>query len=115
MESVGADHDFACPPAEKGSPLAFADQVQPVISAEYHAGVLKGAIHPNAGHLFATFMTLPEAQVILDKHLGLSSVHVKDTRAYKFAQGRQLVFMKQDKAQLIDKLSRQYGKILGFD
>jgi ABC-type Fe3+ transport system substrate-binding protein len=101
--------------AEKQSPMVFADQIQPVISAEYHAGVLKGAAHPNIGYLFAAFMTTPEAQEILDKHLGLSSVHVKGTRAHKFAQGRELVFMKQDKAQLVDKLWREYGKILGFD
>jgi iron(III) transport system substrate-binding protein len=101
--------------AEKQSPMVFADQIQPVISAEYHAGVLKGAAHPSTGHLFAAFMTTPEAQEILDKYLGLSSVHVKGTRAHKFAQGRELVFMKQDKAQLVDKLSREYGKILGFD
>jgi len=101
--------------AEKQSPLVFAEQVQPVISAEYHAGVLKGALHPIAAHLFAAFLTTAEAQQILDKHLGLSSVHVKGTRAYQFAQGKELVFMKQDKAQMVDKLAREYGKILGFD
>ncbi len=101
--------------AEKQSPLVFAADVRPVISAEYHAGVIKGALHPGAGHLFAAFLTTAEAQQILDKHLGLSSVHVKGTRAQKFAQGKELVFMKQDKAELIDKLSREYGKILGFD
>ncbi|MGH7830489.1 MAG: ABC transporter substrate-binding protein, partial [Candidatus Binatia bacterium] len=37
---------------EKGAPLAFAEEVQPVISPEYHVGVLKGAPHPNTGHLF---------------------------------------------------------------
>jgi iron(III) transport system substrate-binding protein len=100
--------------AEKGSPLAFADQVQPVISAEYHAGVLKGAVHPATGHLFAAFLTTPQAQEVLDKYLGLSSVHVDGTRAHRFAQGKQLVFMKQDKAQLVDKLAREYGKVLGF-
>jgi iron(III) transport system substrate-binding protein len=100
---------------EKQSPLVFAEQVRPVISAEYHAGVLKGALRPNAGHLFAAFLATAEAQQLLDKHLGLSSVHVKGTRAHKFAQGKELVFMKQDQAQMIDKLSREYGKILGFD
>ena len=60
-------------------------------------------------------MTIAEAQQILDKYLGLSSVHVKGTQAHQFAQGRELVFMKQNKAQLVDKLSREYGKILGFD
>jgi iron(III) transport system substrate-binding protein len=101
--------------AEKGSPLVFADQIQPVISAEYHVGVLKGALHPNGGHLFAAFMATPEAQEVLDKHLGLSSVHVKGTRAHKFAQGKSLVFMTQDKAQMVDKLAREYGKLLGFE
>jgi iron(III) transport system substrate-binding protein len=100
--------------AERQSPLVFAERVQPVISAEYHAGVLKGARHPNTAHLFAVFLTTAEAQALLDKHLGLSSVHVKGTRAQKFAQGRELVFMKQDQAQLVDKLTREYGKILGF-
>ena len=37
-------------------------QVQPVISPAYHAGVLKGAPHPNAAHLFAVFLTTAEAQ-----------------------------------------------------
>jgi iron(III) transport system substrate-binding protein len=101
--------------AEKQSPLIFADQVRPVVSAEYHAGVLKGAPHVNAAHLFAAFLTTAEAQELLDKHLGLSSVHVKGTRARKFAQGKQLIFMKQDTAQMVDKLAREYGKILGFN
>jgi ABC-type Fe3+ transport system substrate-binding protein len=74
--------------AEQQFPLVFADQVQPVISAEYHAGVLKGALHPNVAHLFAAYLTTAEAQGILDKQLGLSSVHVKGTRANKFAQGK---------------------------
>jgi len=43
------------------------------------------------------------------------AVFLAGTRAHKFAQGKELVFMKQDKAQMIDKLSREYGKILGFD
>ncbi|HSK29560.1 MAG TPA: hypothetical protein VLA17_06310, partial [Candidatus Limnocylindria bacterium] len=100
--------------AERQSPLVFAERVQPVISAEYHAGAIKGARNPNTAHLLAAFLTTAEAQEILDKHLGLSSVHVKGTRAQKFAQGKELVFMKQDQAQLVDKLTREYGKILGF-
>jgi ABC-type Fe3+ transport system substrate-binding protein len=101
--------------AEKQSPMVFADQIQPVISAQYHAGVLKGAAHPNTGHWFAAFMTTPEAQEVLGQAPWPSSVHVNATRAHMFAQGRELVFMRQDKAQRVDKLSRAYGKILGFD
>ncbi|HWP57461.1 MAG TPA: extracellular solute-binding protein [Candidatus Acidoferrales bacterium] len=101
--------------AETGAPLAFAEEVSPVISPEYHVGVLKGAPHPNVGHLFVVFMTTPEAQEVWEKYTGHTSVHAKGTKAYKFAQGKQVVFMKQDKAEMIDKLARQYGKILGFD
>ena len=101
--------------AESGAPLAFAEAVSPVISPEYHVGVLKGAPHPNVGHLFVAFMTSPEAQALWEKYTGHTSVHVKGTKAYNFAQGRQVIFMTQDKADLIDRLSREYGKILGFD
>lgn len=99
---------------ETGAPLVFAEEVQPVISPEYHVGVLKGAPHPNVGHLFVAFMTSPEAQELWEKYTGHSSAHVKGTKAYKYAQGKQVVFMKQAQAKLVDKLARQYGNILGF-
>jgi iron(III) transport system substrate-binding protein len=35
---------------ESGAPLAFAEEVSPVISPEYHVGVLKNSVHPNVGH-----------------------------------------------------------------
>jgi len=100
---------------KSGAPLAFADQVQPVISPEYHVGVLKNAPHPNVGHLFVIFMASPEVQVIWKKHTGHSSAYVPGTDAYKFAQGKQVVYMKQDQAAKVDKISRQIGKILGFN
>jgi len=100
---------------KSGAPLAFADQVQPVISPEYHVGVLKNAPHPNVGHLFVIFMASPEVQVIWKKHTGHSSAYVPGTDAYKFAQGKQVVYMKQDQADKVDKISRQIGKILGFN
>jgi hypothetical protein len=40
---------------------------------------------------------------------------VPGTKAYKFAQGKNVVYMKQDQAALVDKLTRQYGKLFGFD
>jgi iron(III) transport system substrate-binding protein len=100
---------------KSGAPLAFADAVQPVISPEYHVGVLKGAPHPNVGHLFVAFMGSPEVQPIWKKYTGHSSAYVPGTDAYEFAQGKQVVYMKQSQAKLIDKLARQYGKILGFN
>jgi iron(III) transport system substrate-binding protein len=100
---------------ESGAPLAFAEQVQPVISPEYHVGVLKNAPHPNVGHLFVAFMASAEVQPIWEKYTGHTSAFVPGTAAHKFAQGKQVVYMKQDQAQKVDKISRQIGKILGFD
>ncbi len=102
--------------AEKsGAPLAFANDVQPVISPEYHVGALKGAPHPNVATLFVAFMGSAEVQPLWKKYTGHTSAYVAGTDAYKFAQGKQVVYMNQDQAQLIDKLSRDYGKILGFN
>ncbi len=101
--------------AESGAPLVFAEEIQPVISPEYHVGVLKGAPHPNVAHLFVAFMTSPEVQEIWQKHTGHSSAHVPGTKAHKYVQGKQVVFMKQDQADTVDKLAREYGKILGFN
>lgn len=100
---------------DSGAPLVFAEQVQPVISPEYHVGVLKNAVHPNVGHLFVIFMASPEVQPIWLKYTGHTSAHVPGTTAHKFAQGKQVVYMKQDQAQKVDKIARQVGKILGFD
>jgi iron(III) transport system substrate-binding protein len=100
---------------ESGAPLVFAEQVQPVISPEYHVGVLKNAPHPNVGHLFVAFMASAEVQPIWEKYTGHTSAHVPGTTAYKFAQGKQVVYMKQEQADKVDKVSRQIGKILGFD
>ena len=100
---------------ESGAPLAFAEQVQPVISPEYHAGVLKNARHPNVAHLFVAFMASADVQPIWEKYTGHTSAYVPGTTAYKFAQGKQVVYMKQDQAEKVDKISRQIGKILGFD
>jgi len=100
---------------DSGAPLVFADQVQPVISPEYHVGVLKNAPHPNVGHLFAIYMASAEFQVPWEKYTGHTSAYVPGTAAYKFVQGKQVVYMKQDQAEKVDRISRQVGKILGFD
>jgi len=100
---------------ESGAPLAFAEQVSPVISPEYHIGVLKGSAHPNVGHLMVAFMASAEVQPAWQKYTGHSSAYVTGTAAYKFVQGKQVLYMKQDQADKVDKISRQIGKILGFD
>jgi ABC-type Fe3+ transport system substrate-binding protein len=100
---------------KNGAPIVFADAIQPVISPGYEIGVLKGAAHPNLGHLMAIFLTSKEAQDIWEKFNGQTSAFVPGTTAYKFLKGKKALFMSQDQAKTIDKLARQYGKILGFN
>ena len=98
---------------QKGAPLAQAE-MDPVISPAYHAAVPKGAKHASAGHLVAVFMTTPEGQELWEKYTGHTSAFVPGTTVYKYAQGREMVYMNQKQAKQVDKLARTYGKILGF-
>ncbi len=98
----------------KAAPIVHAAKVTPVVSPAYLAGVPKGAKHPNAGHLFAAFLTTAEGQRLWDNYAGQTSVFVPGTSAHKFAQGKKLVFLPQEKAETVDRLSVAYGKILGF-
>jgi iron(III) transport system substrate-binding protein len=98
-----------------GAPIVFAEGLDPVISPTYNAGVPKGARHPNAGHLFAVFLTLLEAQELWEKFNGQTSAFIPGTSAYTYAQGKRLLQMSQNQAQTVDRLARQYGKILGFE
>ncbi|MBI2090909.1 MAG: extracellular solute-binding protein [Deltaproteobacteria bacterium] len=98
----------------KGAPLAQAHGIEPVPSPAYHVGVLKGAPHPNVGHLFAAFMTTPEAQKLWEKYSGHTSAFVPGTEVYNYAQKHKMVFMTQDQAEMVDKLTAAYVKIMGF-
>ncbi|MBI2089065.1 MAG: extracellular solute-binding protein [Deltaproteobacteria bacterium] len=97
-----------------GAPIVHAEGIEPVISPAYHAGVVKGARHPNAGHLFTAFLTTPEAQEIWGKYGGQTSAFVPGTPAYRYVQGKKVLYMTQDQAGMVDRLTREYGKILGF-
>lgn len=102
--------------AKKDSaPIVFAEGLDPVISPTYNAGVPKGARHPNAGHLFAVFLTDLVAQELWEKFNGQTSALIPGTSAYKYAQGKRLLQMNQNQAQTVDRLARQYGKVLGFE
>ena len=100
--------------AHKNAPVVLAESVSPLIAPAYDAGVPKNASHPKVAHLFAAFLTTPEAQKIWEKYAGQSSVLIPGTTAYKYVQNKQVVYMHQDQAVMIDRLSREYGKIFGF-
>jgi iron(III) transport system substrate-binding protein len=97
-----------------GAPLVFAEGIEPIISPSYHAGVPKGARHPNVGHLFVAFLTMPEAQQIWEKFGGQSSAFVPGPTMHKFVPGKKMLYLKDEHAAAVDRLSREYGKILGF-
>jgi len=99
---------------KRGAPIVFAEKVEPVIAPAYHAGVPKGAAHPNAGHLLAVFLTTPEGQDLMEKYTGYTSALVPGTRAYKYVQGKKVLYMADDQAEIIDKLANDYTRILGF-
>jgi iron(III) transport system substrate-binding protein len=106
--------DFIFRAKEKGALLAHAEEIEPVITPAYHIGVLRGAEHPNAGHLFAFFLTSLEAQRVWERHTGQSSAFVPGTTRHEKLKGKQAIFMTQDQAERIDTLARQYSKMLGF-
>jgi len=98
---------------KKGAPLTFAE-IQPVISPAYQCGVPKNVAHPSVGHLFCAFLLSPESQKVWEKYTGQSSALVPGTPAYEYAKGKEVLFMTQDQAEKVDKLAREYGRILGF-
>jgi iron(III) transport system substrate-binding protein len=97
-----------------GAPIVHADNVEPVLILPYNVGVLKGAAHPNGGHLFALFMTTPEAQSLWDKYSGQTSAFVSGTTTYNFLKGKQTIFMGGQQQGVVERLSNEYSKILGF-
>ena len=97
-----------------GAPIVHAEGIEPVISPAWHAGVPKGAAHPNVGHLFGVFLASPEAQRIWEKYNGQTSAFVPGTSTYQYVQGKKMVYMSKDQAEVVDRLDRAYGKILGF-
>lgn len=96
-----------------GSSLVHA-QIQPIVSPAYHAGVLKGAPHPNAAHLFALFLTTLEAQNIWEKYGGKSSAFIPGTAMHRYVQGKSVIYLSQKDVGLVNKMVADVGKILGF-
>ena len=98
----------------EGAPIVFAE-IEPIIAPAEQIGVLKGARHPNAAHLLSIFLTTPEAQKIWDQYLDMSSALIPGTETYKELQGKKALIMTQDQADTVDRLAKQYSKMLGFE
>lgn len=96
-----------------GAPIEHA-QIQPVVSPAYHAGVLKGSPHPNAGHLFVAFLVTPEAQSIWEKYGGESSAFVPGTKMHKYVQGKDVIYLTQKDVEMVNRVVAAIGRIFGF-
>ena len=99
---------------QTGAPITEAAEVQPVVAPSYHVGALKGAQHPNAAHLFAVFMTMPESQQAWERTVGVSSALIPGTAYYQKAQGKQMIYMRKDQSDKVESLARKYGKMIGL-
>jgi iron(III) transport system substrate-binding protein len=99
---------------QSGAPIVEAVEVQPVIAPSYHVGALKNAQHPNAAHLFAVFMTMPEAQLVWEKTVGVSSALIPGTTYYQKAKGKQMIYLRKDQSEKVESLAKKYGQIVGI-
>lgn len=100
---------------EKGAPVAFVDSVDPIIGTQYLAAPLKGARNKNAALLFAAHLLTSEGQAVWFKHQGQSSMFVKGSQAYEFAQKRNVALLEYKFATTrFEELESKYGKLLGF-
>ncbi len=95
------------------APIAQA-QIQPLVSPAYHAGVLKGSAHPNAGHLFVAFLVTPEAQSIWENHGGESSAFIPGTKMHKYVQGKDVIYLSQKDVGMVNRVTAAMAKIFGF-
>ena len=97
-----------------GAPVALAEEVSPIVGYTVQASVLKGARHPNAGHLFAAFLTTPEVQKIMYADFGESLHTVAGTPAHNLVKSKKVVFMTDKDARAVGKLQREYSEMVGF-
>jgi iron(III) transport system substrate-binding protein len=99
---------------QSGAPISEAIEVQPVVAPSYHVGVLKGAQNPNAAHLFAVFMTMPESQQVWEKTVAVSSALIPGTTYYQKAKGKQMIYLRKEQSDKVEALARKYGKMIGL-
>src|SRR5204863_279529 len=84
----------------------------------------KAIMFDNGAVSFANQFVLPAYNKLLvaakdapkswEKYAGQSSALIPGTSAHKYVQGKKVVYMSQDKAEAVDRLSREYGKLFGF-
>ena len=114
LATVTLTNSFIFTAQKTRAPIVFAEEVEPVISPAYYAAVLKGSRHPAVGQLFVAFLTTLEAQKLWEKFVGHTSAFIPGTPAYQFAQGKNVIYMTQDQANTVDRITKDFAKMLGI-
>ena len=98
----------------KGAPIVHAEEVTPVISPAYNAGVLKGSPHPSAGHLFSAFLSTTAGSGNIAKVRWPNFSLRPWNTGLQICAREKVIYMKQEQAEMVDRLTTEYGKIFGF-
>lgn len=99
----------------KKAPVAFALEVKPIVVLLDVMAQVRNVRHPNAARLFMAFSLTPEGQGIWWKYGKRTSPFVKGTPAWKFVQGKELLFGDMDfMLTMEEELIERYGKIIGL-
>jgi len=64
--------------------------------------------------VFAAFLTTPEAQKTWEEFLGRTSAFIPGTRANKYVKTKKVLYMTQSQSGMVERLTRQYTRILGM-
>jgi len=103
---------------QRGVPIDYADQVKPAPVLFDMMGIPKGARHANAAKLFVAFSLSPEGQEIWHRFAQRSSLFIPGTPAWKFSQGKELLF--RDMKALVqnpesfEQLETKFARLLGL-
>jgi iron(III) transport system substrate-binding protein len=97
----------------RGAPVSHAP-IEPVVLTPWAFWLMKDAKHPNAGKLWAYWMTTDEGQKVLIEVRAWSRVNVEGSPLWKHAQGHKVVIVPHDYSAHEITIRDRYQKIMGL-
>jgi hypothetical protein len=100
---------------KKNAPIAWADQVSPILAQALMAGPIKGAAHPNAALLFAGFLASDKGQALWLEFQEQGSIYTEGSPSWKLVQGKNPIVLEESfMAKDLAPRTTKYGNILGY-
>lgn len=100
---------------KRGAPIAWAEEVQPVLIQSLTLGPIKGGPNPNAAILFAGLLASKRGQALWLEFQEQSSIFVEGSPYWKFVQGKQYILLREDFMEKeLEARTTKYGRMLGF-